>query len=86
MFKITRLEVGGDEIETRTLSDFPVASSETALKLYITVAQSPSKEIPVLLFSSKEQFTLHELAIQKIYCFHSFLHRLMHGNMLEIFL
>lgn len=51
MFKITQLEMGGDVIETRILSNFyfPVASSEAALKSYIMVAQYPLKEIPVLL-------------------------------------
>lgn len=51
LFKITQLEKGGDGIQTRTLSNFPVASLETVLKLsYIIAAQCPSKEIPVHLF------------------------------------
>lgn len=44
--------MGADVIQTRILSNFyvPVASSETALKSYIMVAQYPLKEIPFLLF------------------------------------
>lgn len=60
--------MGADVIQTKILSNFyfPVASSETALKSYIMVAQYPLKEIPVLLFLFLErQFTLRKLAIQK---------------------